>query len=127
MSSIDNLKTLLEGRVSGLGNRKLQVFVNEENVRTANCVRLFYTNDNDRVEINSRVPYYFTGVQVTVRHELYDTARNSCFSALEYINSNRKTRSGVYWIPDSPPTYLGVDSETGGFVWGFDMSMKGAK
>ena len=127
MSSIDNLKTLLRGQVVA-GDIKLPVIINEKNNSPKNCIRLFYTNENDYVSQSQKLaPYYSTGIQVTIRHTDYNTARNSTFTALEYINSNRKTLAGVYWIPDTTPVYLGQDSQTTGYVWGFTISMKGAK
>jgi hypothetical protein len=124
MSAIDKVKTLIGGRFSD-GRSKLSCYVNEKNVTEMNCIRLFYTNDNDWVSaIHKNAPYYKTGIQVSVRHNDYDKARSLAFSIVEYINSHRKTEKGYWWIPRSVPLYVGVDS-IGGYVWAFNLETQG--
>jgi len=126
MSAIDKVKTLLSGKISDT-KKKLSVYVNDQNVTELDCIRLFYNNENNRVSVTqSNAPYYSTGVQVAVRHSDYNLARECSFKALEYINGNRKTEAGYWWIPDaqSVPLYAGVDA-IGGYVWTFNIKSKG--
>ena len=125
---IDTLKTTLNYKISD-GRRKLQVYLNDENSQAKNCIMLFYDNDNvvlarSRSEIGG---YYSIGIQVVIRHNDYDTARATAFTALEYINANSKPSTG-YLIPDElPPIYLGIDERTGGYTWGFLVKGKGGE
>ena len=125
MASIDNLKSRIHHKVLA-GRYKLPCYINDKNITEQNAIILFYTNDNDFVS-TSKAPYYRTGVQVCIRHNDYNTARNAAHSVLEYINADRKTIAGVYWIPETTPIYLGLDEQTGGYIFGFDVNMKGAK
>ena len=124
MSAIDKVKTLLTGKISDTV-KKLPIYVNDHNVTEINCIRLFYTNTNSWVSVTqTKAPYYNTGIQVAVRHNDYSKARDCSFKALEYINANRKTEAGYYWIPQSVPLYNGVDN-IGGYVWTFEITTKG--
>lgn len=124
MSAITEIKTLLAGRFSD-GTKKLSVYSDDKNVTEMNCIRLFYKNDNTWVSTTQTLaPYYRTGIQVTVRHNDYEKARTMCYTIMEYINDNRKTKASYYFIPEGVPSYLGLDS-IGGFVWGFNLSVKG--
>lgn len=124
MSAIDNLKTLLVGKISD-NKSKLSVYVNDQNVTELNSIRLFYNGTSSWVSVTqTNAPYYSNGVQVAVRHENYDRARSCAYKTLEYINANRKTMSGYYWIPQNVPLYAGIDS-IGGHVFTFDINTKG--
>jgi hypothetical protein len=126
--SIYKLRDLLTGQISGGTNRKLSVYVNESQPQEKDCICLFYNEDNDWVSaIHKKAPYYKNGVQVSIRHNDYDQSRTSAYTALEYINSNRKTLSGVYFIPDTTPIYIGEDVTTKGYWFGFNVNIKGAK
>lgn len=126
MSAIDKIKLLLNSRFSD-GTKKLTCYVNETNVTELSCIRLFYNGDSSRVsETQSNAPYYANGVQVATRHSDYNKSREISFNVLEYINTNRKTEAGYWWIPkpQSVPLYAGIDS-VGGHVWTFDITLKG--
>ena len=125
MASIDDLRTLLVGKFSD-GRKKLSVYVNEIAPADNNCLRLFYI-DPSEFTTETRAPYYNQRCQVTVRHKLYDKARTIAFSAVERINANRKNTSTVYFQPISAPIFLGEDEFTGGYVFGFDVNLRGGK
>ena len=123
---IDDLKTLLshEIRVKGKG---FSCYVNETQIKATNCMVLFYVDDDTGyVSYNNR-PYYNTGVQVSCRHKQYEDARKMAFLALEKINENRKTVSGVYWQPSGVPTYKGRDEFSDGYWWTFNIIMQGGE
>ena len=126
MSAIDKIKTMLHSRFSD-GTKKISCYVNDTNVTEMNAIRLFYNGQSGRVsQTQSNSPYYANGVQVATRHSDYDKARQISYNILEFINTNRKTEAGYYWIPDaqSVPLYAGVD-KTGGHVWTFEIKSKG--
>lgn len=127
--SIYKLRDLLQSKISGGNNRKLSVYVNEKQPQEQNCICLFYNEDNDWVsEIQRKAPYYRNGIQVSVRHNDYDQARTSAYATLEYINANRKTLPGVYFIPaGGTPTFLGDDVTTKGHWFAFNINSKGAE
>jgi hypothetical protein len=128
MASIDTLKTLINhkiGYTNNNGGTKYNVFVNENNKSPQNGIFLFYTNDNAFVS-TSRASYYQNSIQVAVKNNDYDRARTSAYNCLEYIRAREKTTSGVYFIPSTTPTYLGID-DMGSYVWTFDVMIKGAK
>jgi hypothetical protein len=99
--------------------------IDDSNKTRTNGYFLYFTNDNDWVS-TSKANYYVTGVQVATRHNKYATARKLAYDALERINANRKLIAGVYYIPNSVPVYAGVD-ESGGYLYIFDVMLKGAK
>lgn len=124
MSAIDKLKTLFQSKFSD-GKSKISIYVNEQNVTEMNCIRIFYTGNTDWVsKTQHNSPYYKIELQITSRHIDYNKSRDICFDVLEYINANRKTEAGYYWIPTNTPTYLGVDNN-GGYVYGFNLEIKG--
>jgi hypothetical protein len=125
--SIYKLRDLLQGNISD-GTRGLGVNVNEKQPSGQNAIHLYYTEDNDWVsEIQKKANYYRHNVQVAVRHNDYDKARNASFTALEYINENRKTLTGVYFMPDTTPIFAGIDERTNGYWFTFTINIKGAK
>lgn len=124
MAAIDTLKTLIGSKISD-GKKKLSAYVNEKEIKESNCIAIYYTGQSDFVS-TSKAKYYGNRVQVTVRYETYDKARSLAFDVMEYINSNRHNTAGVYFIPETVPVYLGVD-QTAGYVWGFEVSMKGSE
>jgi hypothetical protein len=125
--SIYKLRDLLQGNISD-GKRGLSVNVNERQPSGQNAIHLYYTEDNGWVsEIQSKAPYYRHEVQVSVRHDDYDKARTASFTALEYINVNRKTLAGVYFIPSTTPIFAGIDERTNGYWFTFNINIKGAK
>ncbi len=128
MSSIDNLKTLLNFKIND-GTKNIKVFVNETNKTKTNAIFLFYDNDNDILQIAKHTTggYYTNGIQVTCRHNDYEKARVVAYNALEYISANRKTLQGVYYIPDTPPSYTGIDELSGSYTFSFNIKMKGAE
>jgi hypothetical protein len=128
MASIDTLKTLINNNIGerdGNTGTKYNVYVNETNKSPRNGIYLFYTNDNSYVS-TSRASYYNNSVQVAVKHNDYDKARTSAYNCLEYIRSNEKNSTGVYFIPNTTPIFLGLD-DNGSYIWAFDLMIKGAK
>lgn len=126
MSGVDKLKTILHSRFSD-GQKKISCYVNDTNVTESNVIRLFYNGTAGRVsQTQSNSAYYANGIQIATRHNDYNKAREISYQILEYINANRKTESGYWWIPDaqSVPLYAGIDS-VGGHVWTFDITIKG--
>jgi hypothetical protein len=124
MSAIAEIKSLFTGRFSD-GQKKLSVYIDDKNVTELNCIRIFYTNINSWVSVTqTKSPYYRLGMQVVIRHNDYDKSRSVCHDVLEWLNANRKTKNGYYWIPEGVPSYLGVDN-IGGYVWAFNLSTKG--
>lgn len=127
-SSIDNLKDLINhkiGRSASNGGRKMSAYVDEIKPSETEQIVLFETPDNDFVS-TSKAPYYKNTVQVVSRSTNKDMARVIIYNALEYINARRKTLTGVYFIPENTPIFLGKD-ENGGYIYAFNVSMKGAK
>jgi len=124
MASIDNLKTLIDYQVSD-GKKKIPCYVNDDGKTPINCIRLFYMFGTSFVS-TSKAPYYNDRIQVACRHNDYDRGRTLAYDILERINTNRKTYSGVYYIPDTVPDYAGID-KSGGYVWTFEILMKGGR
>jgi hypothetical protein len=128
--SIYKLRDLLRGQIRGGTNKKLSVYVNDKQPSEQNCICLFYNNDDGFVStIQYKAPYYRNGIQVSIRHNDYDQARTSAYETLEYINANRKTLTGVYFMPepDTIPTFIGEDTITKGYWFAFNINSKGAK
>jgi len=127
--SIDHLKDLINHVISD-GKSKISAYINDGNSKgiskPINGTFLFYSNDNTFIS-SPKAPYYVNGVTVACRHNDYNKARNIAFDTLEYINVNRKTMSGVYWIPDTTPIYQGKDERTAGYWWTFDVLIKGGE
>lgn len=126
--SIYKLRDLIRGKISGGNNKKLSIYVNDKQPQEQNCICLFYNEDNEWVsDIHKKAPYYRNGCQVSIRHNDYDQARTSAYTALEYINANRKTLTGVYFIPDTTPIFAGDDVSNKGYWFTFNVNIKGAK
>jgi len=128
MSSIDKLKTLLNFKISD-GSKKLRVFINENSKTKVNCIILFYDNDTDILALakHSEGGYFSNGIQIVCKHNDYEKARNIAYNVLKYISSNRKPYQGVYFIPDSPPKYSGIDESTGGYTFSLNIKIKGGE
>ena len=124
MASIDNLKLMLNHRFSD-GRSKITCYANEKNKSEMRGIILYY-NGQGGFNTQTRASYYTNGVQVAVRLNDYNSARTVAYSILEYINSNRKAYSTVYFDPDSVPEYLG-ESDKGGYVWAFNLMLRGGK
>jgi len=126
MGSMDSLKNLLNNQFSD-GRKKIPVMINEEPwIADAAAIRLFYTGSS-AYTTETLAPYYNTTIQVAVRHNLFDKARDIAYQCIERINSNRKDTSTVYFQPVNAPIYLGEDDQQGGYVWGFEVNLKGGK
>ena len=125
MASIDNLKSILNNRFSD-GRLKLRCSTNEDRPSEMKGIYLYYNGQNSFCT-QTRASYYNNGVQVCVRHNDYDKARTISYNILEYINMNRKTYSTVYFDPDSVPEYLGESENHGGYVWAFNLMLRGGK
>jgi hypothetical protein len=124
MTAIDYVKELMTGKFSD-GTSKLSVYIDDTNVTEMNCIRLFYNGQGGLVSLTqSNAEYYKTGIQIAVRHNDNLKSRDLSFKIRQYINANRKTKAGYWWIPDSVPLFAGVDS-IGGYVWTFDIFTKG--
>lgn len=122
------LRNLLQSQISAGNNKKFSVFVNEKEPSGQNAIHLFYTGDTDWVsEITKKAPYYRTNVQVAIRHNDFDKARNGAFTALEFINANRKASNANYFIPDTTPISNGQDDRTQGYWFTFTVNIKGVK
>ena len=126
MASIDDLKTLINHKISNTSKFKMSVYVNSKQPKETNCICLFYNTANQFVSL-TKAPYYQNGIQVSVRHNNCDKSRTIAYDTLEYINVRRKTLTGVYFIPENTPIYRGVDEQTGGYWFSFDVFIKGAK
>jgi hypothetical protein len=125
--AIYKLRDLIHLKITD-GSRKLPVYVNEGQPSGQNAIHLFYTEDNDWVsEITKKAPYYRHQIQVSIRHNDYNKARSTAFTALEYINANRKTLTGLYFMPDTTPIYAGQDAGNEGYWFTFNINSKGAK
>lgn len=124
--SIDKLKTLLNHNISAGNNRKLSVYVNEKQPSEQNCINLFYTEDADFVS-TSRAAYYDNQIQIAIRHNNYNQARDSSYFANRYVRIRSKTNSSVYFIVENTPIFLGEDARTKGYWWGFNVRAKGGE
>lgn len=127
MASIDDLKTLLNFKISD-GSKLLPCKVFPSQRATGNYISLFYNGDNDILALgkHTRVGSYIQGVQVAVRHTKYEKARTAALSALEYLSVVRDDIAGVFYNTQETeaPSFLGVD-DTGANVWGFTIRMIG--
>jgi hypothetical protein len=125
--SIYLLRDILHQQVSD-GKRNMSVFVNEKQPSGQNAIHLYYTGDTDYVsETQRKAPYYRINIQVAVRHNDYDSARTASFTALEYINANRKPNNANYFIPETTPIFNGQDERTKGYWFTFTVNTKGVK
>jgi hypothetical protein len=128
MASIDNLKTLLKFNISD-GRYKMPVYINENNKSVKNAIFIFYTNENETLALATTVDrgYFSNSIQVVCRHNDYNKARTVAYAALKYIGSRKKTFTGLFIRPESPPVYTGIDELTSGYTWSFELTLKGAE
>ena len=125
MASIASLTAVIHNRFFD-GRLKIPAVSNPVQNITQSSFMLFYTNVNTVLAAGTTVEdgFYSTTVQLACRHDTYDKARSLSFNAFEYLNANKRTLAGVWWIPGEPPTFLGVDGQAGN-VWAFEVRMVG--
>lgn len=123
-TAIDTLQSILNFKVTD-GSMKLPVYVNEWINSKNNGIYLFYNGDTTYTR-NTLAAYYNQAIQIAVKHSDYDKARSSAFTAIEYLNSRRKSGDN-YYRPETAPTYAGIDDNSGCHVWTFDIISQGGK
>lgn len=121
--SINKIKDILDMELE-LYNVKVPCVVNDTMKTTLNIIRLFYVSGS--FVSNTNQPYYNNTIQVTVRNADYDDARSQAYQCMNIINQQRKV-TDTYFAPITAPEYIGEDQQIGGYVWGFNVDMRGAK
>ncbi len=127
MSSIDNLKSLLNQTIN-VGGKKLRAVIEPSQDDNSNQIMLFNTGINSNLKIgkHSQIGAYVQGVQIALRHTDYNKARDGAFSALQFLNTVRDSIAGVFYdTRNASPAYKGID-ESGGHIWAYEIDMKGA-
>jgi hypothetical protein len=125
MGAIDDLKDLLHNTFND-GRVAYPCVVNEKMNKPLKLIRLFYQSGLSYVN-NRKAPYYNNVIQVAVRSNKYNDARDIAYQALEHINRNSKSESSAYFSNNNIPEFIGEDAQIGGFVWAFDITARGAK
>ncbi len=127
--NIDKLKTLIHNQFSD-GQKKIPVYVNETNNTNINAIFLFFNPDvtNNLLAIgkHNQFTYIVDNVEVVCRHNDYTRSRELAFKAIKYISVSSKNYQGLYIVPqNTPPQYSGLDEVTGGYMWTFQVNLKG--
>jgi hypothetical protein len=130
MSSLERIKDHLNNTFSD-GYRKLPCKINSGTESyPQKGILLFYLNDpldNEIIALGreTQIGLYSQGVQIAMLHKTYNQCRDLAFEVLEYLNANRLI--GIVMIPESGPTYAGINGQRGQHIFIINYKMKGDK
>lgn len=133
MSAITELQDLLHHKIL-VDGFKLPAYAEPAQFKGNNWIAIFYNDDNTtnvralHLGKTTAIGFYVTPIKVTVRHNIYNKAREATFDVLEFLSVNRNGLASAFiqTIPNQAPTFVGID-ESGGNLWNIEINLIGGK